>query len=175
MTRALQEKVWHDFESWLSLKLSPETLRELALCPLLYVDLLRSYGIHLFSRGHALYEFRHLLVIAQQSFPGLRAFLAPAWLLVTKWQALQPIQHRKPLHFVLFQAMVSLAILKGWLRWAATVVLGFYGIARISEVLRAFRGDLVLPSDQFGPLHLSAFLKVLNPKTNVGERAEFSI
>ena len=37
--------------------------------------------------------------------------------------------------------MVSLAILKGWLRWAATVVLGFYGIARISEVLRAFRGD----------------------------------
>eukprot|EP00438_Fugacium_kawagutii_P027967 Skav216357 [mRNA] locus=scaffold3700:118:7863:+ [translate_table: standard] len=53
----------------------------------------------------------------------------------------------------------------GWYRFAATIVLGFHGIARISEVLRANRGDLVLPSDQFSSYLCSAFLKVLNPKT----------
>ena len=74
VTRALQVKVWRDFESWLSLKLSAGTLAELALCSLLYADLLQSYGIHLFSRGHALYEFRHLLVVAQHSFPDSGPF-----------------------------------------------------------------------------------------------------
>ena len=44
-------------------------------------------------------------------------------------------------------------------------MLGFEGIARISEVLRATRAELILPSDQFSTLFSSAFLKVLNPKT----------
>eukprot|EP00438_Fugacium_kawagutii_P023574 Skav201069 [mRNA] locus=scaffold963:3259:3858:+ [translate_table: standard] len=61
--------------------------------------------------------------------------------------------------------MVALALMRGWLRWAATLVLGFEGIARISEVLRAFRGDLVLPMDQFEAVGNSAFLRVSNPKT----------
>ena len=55
--------------------------------------------------------------------------------------------------------------LHGWHRWAATIVLGFERIARISEVLKACRGDLVLPSDQFSSILCSAFLKVSNPKT----------
>jgi hypothetical protein len=35
--------------------------------------------------------------------------------------------------------MASLAILKNWQRWTAVLLLGFFGIARISEVLRALR------------------------------------
>ena len=95
--------------------------------------------VFLFSRGHGLYEFRHLLVIIQQRFPWVKPHLSPAWQLITRWQVLQPVQHRKPLHWVLCQAMASLAILKNWQRWTAVLLLGFFGIARISEVLRALR------------------------------------
>ena len=61
--------------------------------------------------------------------------------------------------------MVVTALCKRWLRWTGTLMLGFEGIARISEVLRATRAELILPSDQFSTLFSSAFLKVLNPKT----------
>ena len=104
-------------------------------------------------------------MVAQQNFSELRQHLSPAWQLLTKWEILQPVQHRKPLHFVLFQALVVMALLKNWRRWAGTLVLGFEGIARISEVLRATRADLVLPSDQFSSTFFAAFLRVLNPKT----------
>ena len=82
-----------------------------------------------------------------------------------KWEVLQPVQHGRPLHFVLLQALVTLALCKRWFRWAGTLVLGFEGIARISEMLNATRADLVLPADQFSNLFCSTFLQVLNPNT----------
>lgn len=165
VTQALQQKVWTDFEGWLAVKFSPETIEQMYLCPLLVVEVIKAYGIHLYGAGHRLYEFRRLIVFAQQKYPWLKQHMTSAWQLVTKWQSLQPIEHRKPLHSVLYRAMVVLGILHGWHRWAATIVLGFEGIARISEVLKACRGDLVLPSDQFSSVLCAAFLKVSNPKT----------
>jgi hypothetical protein len=138
-TLALQDRFWTAFRTWLDQHLSESTIDDLQLCPTLYVALLRFYGFFLFSRGHGLYEFRHLLVIIQQRFPWVKPHLSPAWQLITRWQVLQPVQHRKPLHWVLCQAMASLAILKNWQRWTAVLLLGFFGIARISEVLRALR------------------------------------
>lgn len=165
VTQALQARVWQDFQRWLDASLSATTQEEMMLHPPLLVEVLRSYGLHLYEAGHGLYEFRHLVVMAQQKFAWLKQHLAPAWQLITRWQALQPVEHRKPLHVVLYRALVVMGILRGWLRWSATIVLGFEGIARISEVLRATRGDLVLPSDQFSSVLCAAFLKVTNPKT----------
>eukprot|EP00438_Fugacium_kawagutii_P021961 Skav208057 [mRNA] locus=scaffold1124:175499:180298:- [translate_table: standard] len=164
-TSALQSRIYKSFEEWLHSSLSAQARQEIMLCPTLVVLILQRYGYHLFSTGKALYEFRHLLVVMQQGFPWIRQHMSPAWTLITKWEALQPVQHRKPLHSILFKALVSLALLKGWLRWSATLVLGFEGIARISEVLRAFRSDLILPSDQFDESKTFAFLRVSNPKT----------
>ena len=164
-THALQQRVWLQFSVWLESQLSEEAKEQIFWCPALLAVMLKTYGLFLFSSGRALYEFRHLLVVAQQSFSELRQHLSPAWQLLTKWEILQPVQHRKPLHFVLFQALVVMALLKNWRRWAGTLVLGFEGIARISEVLRATRADLVLPSDQFSSTFFAAFLRVLNPKT----------
>eukprot|EP00438_Fugacium_kawagutii_P014015 Skav204090 [mRNA] locus=scaffold3129:371114:378324:+ [translate_table: standard] len=164
-TSALQFRVYQAFRRWLETKLSSQAREEIMLSPTLLVYVLQSYGYFLFGSGKALYEFRHLLVVMQQSYPWIRQHMSPAWMLVTKWESLQPIQHRKPLHAVLFKAMVSMGLLKGWTRWTATLILGFEGIARISEVLRALRGDLVLPMDQFESSGSFAFLKVSNPKT----------
>lgn len=164
-TSSLQHRVWTDFELWLSSELSAEARHQMLWCPMLFVLLLRAYGSYLYGRGHAIYEYRRLLVVAQQKHSWLRAHLHPAWQLITKWEALQPVRHRQPLHFVLFRAMVAMAIMKHWYRWAATLALGFSGIARVSEVLKAVRGDLVLPSDQFSNLLCAAFLRVSSPKT----------
>jgi len=107
----------------------------------LAVQLLKRYGIFLHSQGRGLYELRHILVLAQQSYPSLRQEMAPAW---------QIVKHRQPLQEILFRAMFSVAVCWGWKRFATLLLLGMEGIARIGELLKATRADLVLPSDLVG-------------------------
>ena len=52
-----------------------------------------------------------------------------------------------------------------WHRWAATLRLGYAGIARIGAVLAARRADSVLPSDMFECGHRAAFLRIRKPKS----------
>lgn len=103
-TQLLQYKVWVEFEKWLRLQISLESFDQVFLCLPVLVLLLRSYGFFLYGAGHAMYEYRHLLVVAQQRFSGLRQYMQPAWQLITKREIFQPVQHRRPLHFVLYRA-----------------------------------------------------------------------
>ena len=89
----------------------------------------------------------------------------PAWQLVSQWEELQPVCHRRPLPEVLFRAMVVLALQWKWTRFAGVLILGMEGIGRIGEVLSAIRQDLVLPVDMFDAERRSAFLRVRKPKT----------
>lgn len=63
------------------------------------------------------------------------------------------------------EAMISLAIQLGWIRWACVTCLAFYGIARAGEPLRATRGDLLLPCDVLCDVSTGAYLTVRAPKT----------
>ena len=165
VTQRLQDRIWQTFINWLLTKLSEQAVEQIFVCPTLAVEILKQYGIHLYAEGRGLYELRHLLVLAQQRHPPLRAVMAPAWGLVSMWEEQHPVRHRQPLHEILFRAMFSAAVLKGWLRFAATLLLGIEGIARIGELLRATRGDLVLPLDMFDVSTAAAFLRVNRPKT----------
>lgn len=164
-TYRLQNRVWLRFQAWLSQHLQPETREQLFLCPEVGVLFLKRYGLHLYSTGGKLYELRHLLVLVQQEFPKLRAEIAPCWQLVTKWEIAQPLKHRQPLPENLFKAMFAIAMLWRWSRWAASLLLGYEGIARVGEILAATRGDLVLPSDAFDDAVSVAFLKIRKPKS----------
>ena len=165
-TQVLQDRVWADFNNWVCSVVSLAAAEQLFLCPQLAVDVLVNYGKSRFAAGAPMYEFRHLLVLAQQSQAGLRAHMTPAWRLLSKWEAVQPLQHRQPLPEVLFRAMFVVGMLWGWRRWSATLLLGFEGIARIGEVLRASRADLVLPCDSCDSVTGVAFLRVLKPKSS---------
>ena len=112
VTQALQQRVWVAFQQWLQSQFSADTVEQMLWCPALLAAILKTYGLHLYSTGHALYEYRHLLVIAQQTHSWLKPHLGPAWQLLTKWEVLQPVQHRRPLHYVLYQAMVVTALCK---------------------------------------------------------------
>ena len=75
------------------------------------------------------------------------------------------MKHRQPLPELLFKAMFCIAMCWRWKRFAATLLLAVEGIARIGEVLKASREDLVLPSDAFDSSMPVAFLRVKKPKT----------
>lgn len=47
--------------------------------------------------------------------------------------------------------MVAAAMFLGWRRFGGCLVLAMEGITRIGEVLRATRGELLLPRDLFDP------------------------
>ena len=164
-TQRLQQRVWSDFQSWLAAELSEEAANQVFLCPPLAVEILRNYGVELYRSGHALYELRHLLALVQRMYPALRPVLSPAWTLVTQWEEISPVQHRQPLPELLYKAMVSVAWMWGWKRFCTVLLIGFEGIARVGELLRARRSDLVLPSDLGSPDVAAAFLRIRKPKS----------
>ena len=164
-TQRLQHRIWADFQHWLAQQFSQETIDQIFICPALAVELLRNYGVELYRAGHALYELRHLLALVQRLYPALRPVLAPAWSLVTQWEEINPVQHRQPLPELVYKAMVATAWMWGWKRFASILLIGFEGIARVGELLRARRSDLVLPSDLGADDVTFAFLRVQKPKT----------
>ena len=164
-TLAIQTRVWKKFDTWCSTLFSAETRSQLFLCPDIAAQILRQYGLHCYETGGAVYELRHLLVSAGQKYPAVKTVLNPAWDVLARWEEICPVERRIPLPEILFRAMFAAAVFKGWKRWAATLLLGFEGIARIGEVLAAFRRDLVLPCDLFDCDYSAAFLRVRKPKS----------
>ena len=105
-----------------------------------------------------------IITYIQRTRPTFRGRLAAAWTLVSKWERLEPIKHRTPLPLVLYQAMISVAICWGWLRFAGIMVIGFEAICRPGEPLRAKRSDLLLCRDLVVESPSVVFLRIENPK-----------
>ena len=164
-TAKLQERIWKKFQAWIDIRFSEETGKQIFLCPSLGVQVLKSYGETLYAEGAAVYELRHLIVIVQQLFPLTRPVMGPAWTLLSKWEELQPLVHRVPLAEILFRAMFATAVFWKWYRWAGTLLIGFEGIARIGEMLKAQRSDLILPSEMVDSSYTAIFMKIRRPKT----------
>eukprot|EP00438_Fugacium_kawagutii_P024606 Skav200074 [mRNA] locus=scaffold838:451933:457558:- [translate_table: standard] len=162
-TQALGHKQWANFSAWAELELGSEAASSLWSCPALLGHMLAAYGRHCFEIGGALFNYRHLVVFAQREFTGARGNLQAAWDTITRWEELEPVEHRRPVPLALYQAMVSLALLWGWTRVACVLLISFNGCCRPGEVLRACRGQLVLPEDlgqSSGPI----FFRINKPK-----------
>ena len=164
-TKALQDKVWGGFIGWLNSTLTPGAVRSAMSQPCLLVLLAKEYGNELYSAGRSLYVFRHLLVFMQQNFLTIRPFMGVCWSMVTRWELMEPTVHRTPLPYAIFCAMISVAIGWRWFRFAGILGLGFHGIARPGEPLRAFRSELILPRDTLDDSAKVVYLKILKPKT----------
>ncbi len=165
VTFQLQHRVWTAFEKWLDKTFSPDAVLQLFRSPGLVVLILEKYGVELFANGSAMYEYRHLLVVAQQRLPLIKPFMAAAWQVLTRWENIQPLVHRQPLPEVIFRAAFVIALMWKWRRWAATLTVAFEGLGRIGEALNAYRRDLILPSDNFDTEHKVAYLKISQPKS----------
>ncbi|CAE7711939.1 unnamed protein product [Symbiodinium sp. CCMP2592] len=163
-TLALQTAVWSGFSRWLH-DGAGAVAAEIALsCPDILVEMLCAYGQVLYSEGAPLQNYRQLLATAQRRVPGCRPLLKPGWEMLTRWERLEPVQHRPPLPEPIFEAMCCLGFCWGWKRWVCITLVAFYGCCRIGEVLRAKRSDLQTPKDLLRT-DFRFFLKIREPKT----------
>eukprot|EP00438_Fugacium_kawagutii_P015944 Skav205630 [mRNA] locus=scaffold1575:126668:131720:+ [translate_table: standard] len=162
-TSALGERLYSQFQRWLVEHLDSSGIDQLFLVPSLMGYMLASYGRYLYSRGDALYTFRHLVVYIQRELVGSRGFLVPAWEVIARWEELEPVEHRRPLPAAMVGAMVCLSISWGWLRISSVILIAFHGCCRPGEVLRAQRSQLVLPCD-LGLLSGPNYLRIQKPK-----------
>ena len=162
-TEALGLRAWTDYLQWVDSLLGADILANMWLVPGLMGAILGHYGRCLYERGKSLYVYRHLVVYAQRVYPGFKGHLQPAWQVIQRWEELEPVQHRRPIPYSLIQAMVAVALIWGWKRVAAVILIGFHGCCRPGEILVAKRMHLVFPRDlsqDDGPL----FLRISKPK-----------
>ena len=164
-TAALQTKVWENFRRWLDSRLSPGAVRSVLSQHGLLAEVLKEYGCFLYSGGQSLYTFRHLVVFTQQSFLGIKPFMHVCWDLITRWEIVEPPSHRLPIPEAVLKAMISVSIMWGWKCFAAILGIAFYGISRPGEPLRAFRQNLILPTDLLQDDLSTVFLRIENPKS----------
>ena len=153
------------FTAWLVLHGISAPVSALLDAPRLVGRLVYSFGLALFKSRGALYTYICTLTALQTAEPALRYDLAAAWSLAWDWRALEPVVHRLPIPVPLLRAVLSLALLAGWPRFAACAYMAYAGPARIGEVLRSLRRHLVLPADNLFDPPLRAFLHSECPKT----------
>ncbi|CAE7837935.1 ttn-1, partial [Symbiodinium necroappetens] len=110
------------------------------------------------------HTFRYTLVGAQRELPLLKGSLAPAWEMLSRWEAVEPVVHRTPLPEPLLKAMVTLSWRKGFRR--ACSLLASYGMARVREVLKSRHEHLMLPADMFYNVG-AVFLRLEASKTSL--------
>eukprot|EP00435_Cladocopium_sp_Y103_P027124 s2178_g6.t1 len=165
-TLQLERRLLDDFLCWCKLEVKSVSLEVLFnKSPELLAVLLRTYGDLLYQRGGALSNLRHLLLAAQRWKPLAKPFMQMSWDMVYRWEALQPVQHRTPLPESVVRAMCVLAWNLGWFGWATATAISFYGGARVGELLKCLREDLLLPTDLAEEGFVPVFVRIRHFKS----------
>ena len=167
VTVALRNKLWKVFVDWFAANMGAEDPSEWAFrSPQAFGAVMVAYGHALYDAGSSLHYYRQLLAHVQKLHVQVKPFLSEAWEVATKWQAVEPVEHRPPIPESLVLAMVSLAWLWRWKRWAAITLYTFSAISRVGEVLTP--SDILFEQEVI-------YLQVSRPKTrNRGPKVQYS-
>eukprot|EP00438_Fugacium_kawagutii_P035211 Skav218672 [mRNA] locus=scaffold44:102316:106746:- [translate_table: standard] len=164
-TVLMRSKLWRQFLNWFALQF-PEASADdwMHASPYLFVQALVAYGYDAFESGMPLHYYRQLLAHVQREHSYIRPHMFAAWQTVTKWEALEPVQHRPPLPEPVLLAMACVGLSWKWVRWTAVLMGSFYSIARVGELLRARRADVMTPTDLLDPDE-KLYIRITEPKT----------
>ena len=166
-TRDRREMLLNQFESWLieHYQISITQLLDNRDADAETVsDLLVAYGKELFYAGKPYGRYSETINAVATRRPILKRYLVGAWDLAYAWVADEPATHHPAMPLTVVLAFSALALLWGWPREAALLLLTWSGILRIGETLAARRRDLILPRDG-APGTKHALLQVYLPKT----------
>ena len=122
------------------------------------------FGRELFTAGKSYNQFSETINAVAMVKPLLRRQLTPAWDLAFSWLSGEPHQHHPALPVSVLLAMMTIALIWGWIFEASILGLTWAGVLRIGEVLNATRDDLILPCDA-APGMLHVLLCIRDPKT----------
>ena len=166
------ERCWKSFMQWVACSVvAADPLTMFLRVPLFLAHAIRKYGDEQFATGGSLMYYRHLVIAGQKKVPSLKQYVHVCWELATRWEAVEPVVHRAPAPKSLVHALVSLAWGFKWYRWAAVTMICFSGIARIGEVLRCKRCDLLLPRDILEDEAGAVFVLLARTKTSYRSKA----
>ena len=163
-TISLRARVWEQFHSWALLAIDERSFQWLTKQPRLFVAMLVNYGHEAFRSGTPLHYYRQLLAHVQREYPEVKIQLAPGWETVSKWELMEPVQHRPPFPEPLLEAVLVLAVKWGWKTWAGCTALCFFGACRIGEVLSALRQELLTPEDLLSD-EKTVYFRIKSPKS----------
>ena len=96
-TAALRARYYDVFAKWIEAGAGEDAFRYAILVPQLFVKLLASFAQHLYGAGTPLHYYRQLVAHVQREVPACRPWIRTAWDLVSRWELLEPLQHRPPL------------------------------------------------------------------------------
>ena len=125
---------------------------------------LRAYGLHLYRNGLPRYLLVYAITAIQDVYPHFRSMLGAAWQIDKKWQQAEPGHCRPVLSLPVLQAIICVALLWKWPRWAGITLIGFAGMLHPAEFLSLRRKDLMLPKDT-GFVTDAVYIHLRNPKT----------
>ena len=164
-TVVLRRKIWDNFLQWFGSAFPGAVLEDwISGCPGLFVLALVVFGHDAYAAGTPLYYYRQLLAHTQREFPFVRMHMFQAWETVSKWELLEPVQHRPPLPEPILHAMACLGLSWGWFRWTAILLAAFYLISRVGELLRAVRSDVLISADLLDDDE-KIYIRISEPKT----------
>jgi len=148
-TRSRRADLIDAFETWLRGQRGLE-LTQAVSEPRSLDQALAVYGQVLYDRQAPQSHFPELLNGLRNRYRHLDHQLGEAWAVRTVWQRLEPGQSRAPVPESLAQAMVSVALIWGWLPLGALIALAFEGALRPGDVLGLERRDLRFPNERGG-------------------------
>ena len=122
-------------------------------------------GKHLFYEGEPRYLFAEIINALVALHPQLKGQLVAAWSMLSRWEESEPTVRSMIMPASVFQAAISLSILWGWRKFAAALLISFYGLLRPCEFLPLLRSDLVLPRDVVS-IEFICYVRLLHSKTS---------
>ena len=125
--------------------------------------ILVAWGQEKYERGDAAGTFTNTILACCDEAPELRRSTPRAWELLDHWLTLMPFTNHVPCPPALLLAMMSLAILWGWVDMAVFLALSWTGLLRPVEALRLCRADVLLPSELLSA-ERAVFLRIRSPK-----------
>ena len=174
-TARLQAQIVRDFLDWFSREFPGASFD--AWCCIshgLVVSALVAFGHATYDRGTPLQYYRQLLAYMQRQVLGLKPWMSAAWDTVSRWEVLEPVQHRPPLPEPLVRAMACVGIAWGWKRWTCVLLTSFFAVMRVGELLKARRRDILTPADLLSSEEV-IYVKVEDPKIRRrGARIQYS-
>ena len=166
-TRTYRQTLLGHFDEWLveSMRVTLQELLEGRQFDAEFIsEALTAYGKDLYYAGRPYGQYSETINAVTALKPALRKQVQLAWDLAFNWAADEPHEHHPALPLAVLLSSAALAILWGWDRVGAILLLTWSGLLRIGEVLIASRAELVLPRDS-APGAVTAFFKILLPKT----------
>eukprot|EP00438_Fugacium_kawagutii_P032989 Skav223990 [mRNA] locus=scaffold6785:46494:53610:+ [translate_table: standard] len=138
----------------------------------LYIDdinlILEVYGRQLYAAGKTYAHFAETINAITNWRPAIRRLLSGAWTFGFSWARHEPSEHHVAMPGSVALAIITSALMWGWLRFAGVFSLMWAGLLRPGELLAANRKDLLLPSDGDRTLPFG-LLAIRDPKTRTSQ------